>query len=69
MQSKLITRKVDFLLFSALCAAIIFLCPACGDAERTTHIATAPEDVAKKTPDGRRVGPRSTCPRILTSRW
>ena len=42
----------DLLLFSALCAAVIFLCPACGDAERTTHIATAPEDVAKKLPMG-----------------
>ena len=52
MQSKLITRKADFVLFSALCAVVVFLCPACGDAERTTHIATAPEDVAKKLPMG-----------------
>ena len=35
----------DLVLFSALCAVIICFCLACGDAERTTHIATAPEDV------------------------
>ena len=42
----------DLLLFSALCAVIIFFCLACGDAERTTHIATAPEDAAEKLPKG-----------------
>ena len=38
--------------FSVLCAAIIFLSLACGDAERTTNIVTAPEDAAKKLPAG-----------------
>ncbi len=38
--------------FSVLCAAIIFLSLACGDAERTTGIVTAPEDAAKKLPAG-----------------
>ena len=48
----LFTRKADFAGLSVLCAVIIFLCLACGDAERTTHITTAPEDAAKKLPPG-----------------
>jgi len=31
---------------------IIFIFLACGDAERTTDIVTAPEDAAKKLPAG-----------------
>ena len=42
----------DLGLFAALCAVIICLCLACGDAERTTHITTAPEDAAEKLPMG-----------------
>ena len=42
----------DLGLFSTLCAVIIFFCLACGDAERTTHITTAPEDAAEKLPMG-----------------
>ena len=45
-------RKADLVGFSALCAVIIFLSFACGDAERTTHITTAPEDAAEKLPMG-----------------
>ena len=44
--------KTDLVGFSVLCAVIIFLSLACGDAERTTHITTAPEDAAKKLPAG-----------------
>ncbi len=58
MKSKLMdnsvpfTRRADLVLFSALCAVIICCCLACGDAERTTHITTAPEDAAEKLPMG-----------------
>ena len=38
--------------FSVLCAVIILFCLACGDAERTTNVVTAPEDAAKKLPMG-----------------
>ena len=38
--------------FLVLCTVIILFCLACGDAERTTHITTAPEDAAKKLPMG-----------------
>ena len=48
----LFTRKTDLVGFFALCAVIIFLSFACGDAERTTHITTAPEDAAEKLPMG-----------------
>ena len=46
------SSKADLAGFSVLCALIIFLCLACGDAERTTNIVTAPEDAAKKLPMG-----------------
>lgn len=46
------TRKADLVIFSVLCPLIIFLSLACGDAERTTHITTAPEDAAEKLPAG-----------------
>ena len=38
--------------FSVLCAALIFFSLACGDAERTTGVVTAPEDAAKQLPAG-----------------
>ena len=44
--------KIDLAGFSALCVVSIFLCLACGDAERTTNVVTAPEDAAKKLPMG-----------------
>ena len=37
---------------SILYIFISFLCFACGNAERTTHVVTAPEDAAKKLPMG-----------------
>ncbi len=63
MQSKLMNNwivnlrspfssKADLAGFSVLCAVIIFFCLACGNAERTTHIVTAPEDAAQKLPMG-----------------
>ena len=42
----------DLVPFSILCTFMIFFSLACGDAERTTHITTAPEDAAKKLPAG-----------------
>ena len=48
----LFSGKANFVGFSVLCAAIIFSSLACGDAERTTHITTAPEDAAVKLPMG-----------------
>lgn len=35
-----------------LLSTIIFFCLACGDAERTTGVVTAPEDAAKELPMG-----------------
>lgn len=52
MQSKLISRKATLASFSVLCAFILCVCLACGDAERTTGVVTAPEDAAKKLPMG-----------------
>ena len=46
------SSKTGLAGFSVLCAVIIFCCLACGDAERTTHITTAPEDAAEKLPKG-----------------
>lgn len=50
--SLLFMRKTDLVGFSALCAVIICFCLACGDAERTTHLTTAPEDAAEQLPMG-----------------
>ena len=47
-----VSRKAGSAGFSVLCAMIIFLFFACGDAERTTGVVTAPEDAAKKLPAG-----------------
>ena len=44
--------KADLAGFSVLFAFIIFFCVACDNAERTTHITTAPEDAAEKLPMG-----------------
>ena len=60
MQSKLInnaghtlfSRAANSVCFLVLLAAVIFLCPACDNAERTTHIVTAPEDAAEVLPPG-----------------
>ena len=38
--------------FSVLSVFIIIFSLACGNAERTTHVVTAPEDAAKKLPLG-----------------
>ena len=46
------SSKTGLAGFSVLCVVMIFLLLACGDAERTTHIVTAPEDAAKKLPAG-----------------
>ena len=46
------SRKADLAGFSALCVVSMFLSLACGDAERTTNVVTAPEDAAKKLPMG-----------------
>ena len=35
-----------------LLAAVITLCPACEDAERTTQVITSPEEGAQKLPSG-----------------
>lgn len=47
-----VSSEVGSAGFSVLCAVIIFLFLACGDAERTTGVVTAPEDAAKKLPPG-----------------
>ena len=46
------SRKATLAGFSVLCTVIIFLCLACDNAERATHVVTAPEDAAKKLPMG-----------------
>lgn len=46
------SRKADLVPFSILCAFTVFFFSACGNAERTTHVVTAPEDAAKKLPMG-----------------
>ena len=38
--------------FSVLLVAVISLCLACGSAERTTNVITAPEDAAEQLPQG-----------------
>ena len=38
--------------FSVLLSAMIFLCLACDDAERTTHVITSPEEGAQQLPPG-----------------
>ena len=48
----LFPQQVNLLSFSLLFSAIIFLCLACDNAERTTQIITAPEDAAEQLPPG-----------------
>ena len=65
MQSKLITnylinpkRKTPFscafgfVSLSILLAAIIFLCPACDNAEQVSQVIIAPEDTVEQLPLG-----------------
>ena len=61
MQSKLMnpfkrpilfSSNANLISFSVLCAVLIFLSLACDNAERTTHIITAPEDAAEELPPG-----------------
>ena len=46
------SHKTNLIGFSVLLAAIVFLCLACDNAERTTNIVTAPEDAAEQLPPG-----------------
>lgn len=48
----LFSHKANLIGFSVLLSAVIFLCLACDDAERTTHVITAPEDGAQQLPPG-----------------
>ena len=48
----LFPQKVSLVSFSFLLSAIIFLCLACDNAERTTQIIIAPEDAAEQLPPG-----------------
>ena len=45
-------RSTNSVCFSVLLAAVVFLCLACDNAERTTNIITAPEDAAEQLPPG-----------------
>ena len=46
------SRPANSVGFLVLLAAVIFLCLACGNAERTTSVVTAPEDAAEVLPPG-----------------
>ena len=48
----LFSHHADLVGFSVLLSTLIFLCLACGDAERTTDVVTAPEDAAEELPMG-----------------
>ncbi len=48
----LFSRKVSLVSLSFFLSAIIFLCLACDNAERTTQIITAPEEGAEQLPSG-----------------
>ena len=48
----LFSRPANLAGFSVLLAAVIFLCLACGNAERTTNVVTEPEDAAEELPLG-----------------
>ena len=48
----LFPQKVNLVNFLFLLSAIIFLCLACDNAERTTQIITAPEEGAEQLPSG-----------------
>ena len=46
------SQKVSLVSFPFLLSAIILLCLACDNAERTTEIITVPEDAAEQLPSG-----------------
>ena len=46
------SRKADLIGFLVLLSTIVFLCLACGNAERTTNVVTEPEDAAEELPPG-----------------
>ena len=48
----LFSHKANLVGLSFLLSAIIFLCLACEDAERTTNIITSPEEGAVQLPPG-----------------
>lgn len=48
----LFPQKVSLVSFPFLFSAIILLCLACDNAERTTQIITAPEEAAEQLPPG-----------------
>ena len=48
----LFSQKVNLVSFPFLLSALIFLCLACDNAERTTQIITAPEEGAEQLPQG-----------------
>ncbi len=48
----LFSHKADLIGFSVLLITIVFLCFACGNAERTTNVVTEPEDAAEELPPG-----------------
>ncbi len=48
----LFPQKVSLVSLSFLFSAIILLCLACDNAERTTQIITAPEEGAEQLPPG-----------------
>lgn len=48
----LFSRAANSVCFLVLLAAVVFLCLACDNAERTTNIITAPEDAAEQLPPG-----------------
>ena len=46
------SRRANSVGFLVLLAAVILSCLACGNAERTTSVVTAPEDAAEVLPPG-----------------
>ena len=45
-------RSASSVCLLVLLTAVVFLCLACDNAERTTNILTAPEDAAEQLPPG-----------------
>ncbi len=48
----LFSHKANLIGFSFLLSALIFLCLACDNAERTTDLITLPEEAAEQLPPG-----------------
>lgn len=46
------SHEANLIGFAVLLSTIIFFCLACDNAERTTHVVTAPEDAAEQLPPG-----------------